>query len=105
MSSPGKVVALALLWSTWTSTVDEALILWFYLSRLDCGGSFQVQTKLVAIIVIAAFVAEPSWRLLGLGPLLDCGHRNAAMTLSSTVNARNKGVFMQRRRVVIVEYR
>jgi hypothetical protein len=64
---------------------------------LDCGRSayfvvffvtlglrwvFRVQTKLVAIIVIAAFVAEPSWRLLGLGPLLDYGHRNAAMTLS-----------------------
>jgi hypothetical protein len=35
MSSPGTlstvpVVALALLWSTWTSTVDEALTLWFF---------------------------------------------------------------------------
>jgi hypothetical protein len=64
--------------------VDEALILWVFLVTLGLGWAFQVQTKLVAIIVIAAFVAEP-WALLGLGPLLDYGHRNAAMMLSSTV--------------------
>jgi hypothetical protein len=51
---------------------------------LGLRWAFQVQTKLVAIIVIAAFVAEPRG-LLGLGPLLDYGHRNTAMTLSSTV--------------------
>jgi len=34
--------------------------------------AFQVQTKLLAVIVIVAFVAEP-WHLLGLEPLLDYG--------------------------------
>jgi hypothetical protein len=64
--------------------VDEALYLWFFFITLGLRWAFQVQTKLVAIIVIAAFVAEP-WGLLGLGPLLDYGHRNTVMTLSSTV--------------------
>jgi hypothetical protein len=46
----------------------------FYFVTLGLRWAFQVQTKLVAIIVIAAFVAEP-WSLLGLGPLLDYGRR------------------------------
>jgi hypothetical protein len=43
--------------------VDEALILRFLFVTLGLRWVFRVQTKLVAIIVIAAFVAEP-WRLL-----------------------------------------
>lgn len=70
------------LWPTWTSTVDAArLILWF-LCHTWTAVAFQVQKMLVAVIVIAAFVAE-LWRLLGLGlVLLDYDHGNAAVTLS-----------------------
>jgi hypothetical protein len=65
MSSPGKVVALALLWPTWTSTVDCGRSAYFvaFFVTLGLRWVFWVQTKLVAIIVIATIVAEP-WRQL-----------------------------------------
>jgi hypothetical protein len=66
------------LWPTWTSTVDAALKFVVSLTAV----AFQVQKKLVAVIVIAAFVAE-LWRLLGLGLVpLDYDQGNAAVTLS-----------------------
>jgi hypothetical protein len=56
----------------------------FVVSFTLTAVAFQVQTKLVGVIVIDAFVAEP-WRSLGLGLLLDqYGHGNATVMVSTT---------------------
>ena len=68
----------------WTKHLLCGLLVTLGLRTLGLRWTFRVQTKLVAIVVSAAFVAELR-HLLGLGLHLDYVHRSAATALSSIV--------------------